>query len=309
MDKQGNRNNQNLIIIIFLVVILYLIYSKQKEGFNNYNKSKFVNYQGLTTNSGPIYVKTTKTIDELDAILFQIIHQINQKTNSNFHLVEIDNVTNNTVNNTNDKNYVVDVFVHEKYKDYTLRLIIDFTIQENKKIQINTITRSNSFKYDFNAMNNNTLEDEKSKTRESIDKCITDETNFTQKVNIKASNNIDLPYSLYESDGVKNPMPVEFANDFLPTIVEQDVNYRKLKEINEKNKKVCNNKMRCWDCQSVANRNPQFCSCSSINKFKLERTPLLNTPKFNPSIHKNISDEKENNWLFTPTRVEIDHNF
>ena len=302
MDKQGNRNNQNLIIIIFLVIILYLIYSKQKEGFNNYNKSKFVNYQGLTNNSGPIYVKTTKTIDELDAILFQIIHQINQKTNSNFHLVEIDNVTNNTVNNTNEKNYIVDVFVHEKLKDYTLRLMIDFTIQEDKKIQINTITRSNAFKYDFNKFSDDNED-------YNIDKCITDESNFKKNIDIRASNNIDLPYSIYRGSTTKNPMPVEFANDFLPNMVEKDIHYKELKENYIKNKKTCNTDLRCWDCQSVSNRNPQYCSCNSINKFKLERSPLLETPKLNPSLHKNVSDEKNNGWLFSPTRVEIDHNY
>ena len=302
MDNQGNKNN-NLVIIIFLVVILYLIYTKQKEGFNNYNKTKFVNYQGLTNNSGPIYTKTTKTIDELNVILLQIIDQINQETKSNFHLVEIDNVTNNSPSKTKERNYIVDVFVHEKYKDYTLRLMIDFTVQKNKKIQVNTITRSNTFKYDFNKIDN-----VKDNENQNIDRCITDEINFKEKVDIRASNNIDLPYSIYDGISTKNPMPVEFANDFLPKMVEKDVHYKKLKIQNKKNKQVCNTELRCWDCQSVANRNPQFCSCNSINKFKLERTPLLNSPKFNPSIHKNISDKKENEWLFSPTRLEIDHN-
>ena len=302
MDNQGNNN---LIIIVFLIVILYLIYSKQKEGFYNYNKNKFINYQGLTTNSGPIYTKTTKTIDELNAILIQIINQINQETKSNFHLIEIDNVTNNSPTKTKEKNYIVDVFVHEKYKDYTLRLIIDFTVQENKKIQVNTITRSNAFKYDFNKINN--VIDNQNQNK-NIDRCITDEINFTEKVDIRASNNIVLPYSIYEGNTTKNPMPVEFANDFIPKMFEKDIHYNKLKTQNKKNKQVCNTELRCWDCQSVANRNPQFCSCNSINKFKLERTPLLNTPKFNPSIHKNISDTKNNEWLFAPTRLEIDHN-
>lgn len=301
MDKNSNSNsNNNLVIIIFLIIILYLIYSKQKEGFSNRNK--FINYKGLTTNSGPIYVKTTKTIDELNIVLVQIIDKINQQSKSNFHLVEIDNVTNNTVNNTNEKNYVVDVFVHEKLKDYTLRLMIDFTIQEDKKIQINTITRSNAFKYDFNKFSDDNED-------YNIDKCITDESNFKKKIDIRASNNIDLPYSIYRGSTTKNPMPVEFANDFLPNMVEKDIHYKELQENYVKNKKTCNTDLRCWDCQSVPNRNPQYCSCNSINKFKLERSPLLETPKLNPSLHKNVSDEKNNGWLFSPTRVEIDHNY
>ena len=152
--------------------------------------------------------------------------------------------------------------MHEKLKDYTLRLMIDFTIQEDKKyklILLLEVTHLNMILINLVMIMKiiiliNVL----------LMKVI------LKNIDIRASNNIDLPYSIYRGSTTKNPMPVEFANDFLPNMVEKDIHYKELKENYIKNKKICNTDLRCWDCQSVSNRNPQYCSCNSINKFKLE---------------------------------------
>lgn len=296
------KNDKDIIIIVILVIILYLIYLKQKEGFENLHSASFFNFKDLTSNSSPPWTKTVKTVDKTTAILMQLVSLINNKTNKNFQLINVDNITNNKVEN-NEIHYIIDFFIQEKNQDFTLRLIADFNVDKKNNVEINTITRSNAIKYDF---------DNKIDIKNSdFNSCITDKSNFTEKININGFNEIVLPYSLYEDEngtGKDVPTKVEFQYDFLPNMVEKDVHYRKIKEMTEKNKKICNNELRCWDCNSVQNRNPNNCSCSSINNFKLERAPLLEQPSFNPSIHKNLGDKKRDGWLFSPTRLEVDHN-
>ena len=105
------------------------------------------------------------------------------------------------------------------------------------------------------------------------------------------------------------PTPVEFDKDILPLSVkkifidksDQNIKFIINNIVNE------NNKTRCWDKDGIRNNNPKHSSCVV---FKREKEPLLDQvqPKFNSSIHKNISDPKENEWLFSPTRLEVDHN-
>ena len=293
-------HHKDIVIIVILVIVLYLIYLKQKEGFSNMGLSTFFNYNDLTSNSSPPWTKSVKVIDKTTAILIELVSLINKKTNKDFYLVNIDNITNNKLD-TNVTQYVIDFFVQEKKQDVTLRLIVDLTIDNNNNIKVNTITRSNAIKYDFD-----------NKTNEyDFNACITDKSNFTEKININGFNEVIIPYSLYENEygvGKDVPTKVEYQFDFLPNMVEKDIHYRKLKDINQKNKNKCNNQLRCWDCNSVKNNNPHNCSCSTLNNFKLERAPLLEQPTFNPSIHKNLGDKKRDQWLFSPTRLEVDHN-
>ena len=295
--------DKDIVIIVILVIILYLIYLKQKEGFDTMRSTSFFNYKDLTSNSSAPWTKTIKTVDKTTAILLELIFLINNKTNKNFQLINVDNITNNKMPN-NETHYIIDFFVQEKTEDFTLRLIVDFNIDKANNVKINTITRSNAIKYDF---------DNKNDTMKNYDfnVCITDKSNFTEKININGFNEVILPYSIYENEngiGKDVPTKVEFQNDFLPNIVEKDIQYRNLKEINKKNKKLVKNNLRCWDCNGIQNNNPHDFSCSSINNFKLESAPLLEQPSFNPSIHKNLGDKKRDGWLFSPTRLEIDHN-
>ena len=107
--------------------------------------------------------------------------------------------------------------------------------------------------------------------------------------------------------------PSDYYNEFLPKLVENDVYYNN----NDKNifksrdyykKKSNANSLSSWDSFGINNKNNSNCSDTN-NNFKREQAPLISSPKFNSSLMKNISDEKENSWLFEPTRVEIDHNF
>lgn len=291
--------DKDIVIVFILIIILYLIYTKQKDGFDNMRSSSFFNYKDLTSNSSAPWTRTVKSVDKITAVLLKIITLINNKTNKEFYLINIDNITNNKIGD-NETNYLIDFFIQEKNDDYTLRLIVEFNIDDKNNVKINTLTRSNASKYDFN---NNDL------STYNFNNCITDSSNFTDKINITGFNKVVIPYSLYENTNKGKTKELEFQTDFLPNIVEKDIHYKNLDTMIKKHKKNCNNNLRCWDCNSVTNRDPQFCSCSKINKFKLEKAPLLEQPMFNPSIHKNLSDEKNNSWLFSPTRIEVDHNF
>ena len=100
----------------------------------------------------------------------------------------------------------------------------------------------------------------------------------------------------------------DYYQEFTPLLVEKDIHYLKEKEnVELKMNSDCSKNKRCWDNNGILNKDPKFFSCSPLNNFKREPIPLQ--PTFNSSLIKNISDKKENSWLFKPTRVEIDHNF
>ena len=100
-------------------------------------------------------------------------------------------------------------------------------------------------------------------------------------------------------------------------MLQKDVNYNKLKEKQLNNKNV--NSHKCYDRFSIINDDPKKCKCFSHNNDQIIKNnnnknithkKLVKTqPQFNPTVHKNISDQKENSWLFSPTRIEIDHNY
>lgn len=303
-----NNNNQiSIICITITLTIIWLIWliCKNKETFKNniilplnydYNKIK-------SNNIGHAVINKTK-MKKLELILYKIITMINSETDSEYIVGNIDNISINKLDNKS-KQYIVDLFLFDKKDNYTLKILIDFTITKQNELSddiiINTITRSNAMKYNYNYLDLN------NKPHQDINKLLSKE----EQIYIKGFNNISLPYSLYKGtkrDLNKKINPNDYYNDFLPLLVEQDINHLIQFENNQQqNKNNKNNKNNiCWNCNS-GGKQSLTCKCKSLNKFERETIPLQ--PKFNSSIMKNISDKKENSWLFEPTRVEIDHNF
>lgn len=296
-----------LVIIVFLILIIYLLYNKKCENFTNliHNSNKYLGYNNLTDNSSPYYGYQQEEITELERILKKIILEINIQSNSNFYLGNIENITM-TQQPNNKLNYVVDVFLFEKDKDYTLRCMMNFIVNTNKQIEIISITRGNAFKYDFN---NSKVE----KHPHVFEKRISNVSDFKNKYTIKGINDSSLHFSLTKdlnlNLGLKeNPKPLEHNKDILPLSVEQDSYYKHEQNKNFIYQNVYDEKKpNCWDCNGIKKENPHHSTC---NIFEREQEPLLDSmqPRFNSSIHKNITDKKENEWLFSPTRMEIDHN-
>ena len=316
-QKTNTESNQNykLVLVVLLVLVIYLLYNNQKENFENSKKlikSKFYNkfnvsnnnygYNNINDNSGSRYSVSGNKLENLKSILNEIVDKINIKTDSNFYLGNIDNITK-SLDNENRYNYLIDTFLFEKDKDYTLKVIIDFVKTKNGKIQVKNITRSNAFKYDSN---NSKFEDHP----QVFNYKLSEPKNFKDKYNISGIMNTQLESSILKDNINKEiPTPVEFDKDILPLSVQEDIYYK-----SDQNRKFIinnivneNNKTRCWDKDGIRNNNPKHSSCVV---FKREKEPLLDQvqPKFNSSIHKNISDPKENEWLFSPTRLEVDHN-
>ena len=254
--------DQVLVLSIIIVLALLFIYTQQRERFSNRTKNHF-NYSNLISKSSPPWVQTTKTLDETQYILLEIINLINKETNKDFYIGNIDNITKNRLEDKSI-NYIIDLFLFEKVENVTIRVIVDFTIDKDNNVIVNTITKSNASKYHYDM---DTLNDY------NFEQCITDKSIQKEKIHIKGFNEVSLPYSLYEG-GLSKKVPTipEFNKDILPVMLQKDVHYNKL---NKKNNK----------------------------------TLIKQQPQFNPTVHKNVSDKKENNWLFLPTRVEIDHNY
>jgi hypothetical protein len=290
-----------LLIAMFVVLIIYIILDKkQGESFKNVNTSIHNNYKDFVSNSGPPWIQTTETMDEIEYILLEIIKLINKETQKHFFIGNIDNITKNKLED-NTTHYLIDLFLFEKTEDFTIRIIIDFTIDKNNNVIVNTINKSNANYYNFSSIENTDI---------PFEKCITDKGNQTEKLNIKGFNDITLHYSLYNNTNAKEiPTPPEFNKDILPLMIQKDTIYQKIVKHNEQKKKLCNKTKKCWDCSSVLTRNPKYCSCSSINNFKQEKETLLEQPQFNPSIHKLSSNKTDNHWLFDPTRLEVNHNY
>jgi hypothetical protein len=290
----------SLLISIFLVLIIYIILDSKPEQFTNLKSAIHNNYKDFVSNSGPPWIQTTETMDEIEYILLEIIKLINKKTKHQFFIGNIDNITKDKLEN-NATHYLIDLFLFEKTENFTIRTIIDFTIDKDNNVIINTINKSNANYYDFSTIEN---------TYTPFEKSITDKRNQTEKINIKGFNDINLDYSFYNNISSKEiPTPPEFNKEIPLLMMQKDTNYQKIKKHNEQKKKLCNKTTKCWDCSSVLNRNPKFCSCSSLNNFKKEPETLLEQPQFNSSIHKLSSDKTDNHWLFDSTRLEIDHNY
>ena len=314
----SNSSSDNFVLILILVVaILYVFYFKKQEGFNNKKKMLHNNYKDFMSHSSPPWVQKEETMDEVQYILLKVVELINGDTNKEFYIGNIDTVSKNEIENKTI-NYLVDLFLYEKTDNFTIKIIINFTVDKNNDVVINTITKSNANYYNFDLPKNT-----KTKTQNNI--CIIDKIDKIDKIdnidnidkidkidkiNIKGFENIVLPHSLYDGNIIKEvTTPLEFKKDFIPLMIQEDLNYKKLKIHSDQKKKMCNNKQQCWDCDGVLNRDPQFCSCDSINNFKREGTPIIEQPSFTSTIHKLVSEHKENDWLFKPTRVEIDHNY
>ena len=283
--------SKNSILVIFIVIILFLVYENKKESFSNSIYPLNYNYNKLTSNSSPPWVIKQKKLSKIENGLYKIVKMINNETNRTYFIGSIDNVTINDLDKVN-QNYIIELFLYEKNEDYTLKIVVDFTVDNYNNITINTITRGNAMKYDYNYLD---LKEKPSKTTCLLDKL--------ENPIIKGFNDITLPYSLYEGKRktlTSKVNPKDYYQDFIPLLVEKDIQYLKEVENTElaKNTKCLKDKS-FWDSNGIINKNPEV--------FVREETPLQ--PKFNTSIMKNLSDKKENSWLFEPTRVEIDHNY
>ena len=283
------------LIAVLIVLILFLIYSKQKEQFSNRTKQHF-NYNNLLSKSSPQWVQTNKTLDEIQYVLLEIITLINKETKKEFYIGNIDNVSKNKIENDNT-HYIVDVFLFEKTEHFTLRVIIDFTIDKKNNVTINTITKSNANKYYY---------DTESSQPYNFESCITDKSNQTEKIYIKGFNEISLPHALYEGElSRKVPTIPEFNKDILPVMLQKDVHYSEFKK-NNKNRGLSNatsiGKHKKYDRFSLLIEDDDD---KNENTSEKQSKLLKLQPQFNPSIHKNQSDKKENNWLFKPTRTDI----
>ena len=283
---QGKNQNKNqsykLLLIVLLILIIYLLYDNQKENFTDLNKlfnksnnlQKFnldnheYGYNGINDHSGSRYSVTDNKLNELKKILDEIVEGINRKTDSNFYLGNIDNITK-SLDNENRFNYLVDAFLFEKDKDYTLKVIFEFLIKKNGKVQVKNITRSNAFKYDSN---NSKFEDHP----QVFNYKLSEPKNFEEKYNISGIMKTDLESSVLKDNINKEiPTPAEFDKDILPLAVQED-NYYKSEQnrkfiidnvVNEKN-----NKMRCWNKDGIRNSNPKHSNCVV---FKREKEVLL----------------------------------
>lgn len=298
--------SKNVILMIFIVIILFLVYENKKEHFQNNVMPLNYNYNNLTSNSNPPWVIKQKKLTQIEDVLYKIAKMINKETKKNYFIGNIDNITINDIDD-NNQHYIIDLFLFEKDEDYTLKIVIDFTITNKKysktpgTIMINTITRSNAMKYNYNYLDiNQKIEQTPLLLLDKLDKPI-----------IKGFNEIELPYSLYDGEHKTLTSTIkseDYYQEFTPLLVEKDIHYLKEKEnVKLKVNNDCSKNKRCWDNNGILNRDPKYFSCSSLNNFKREPIPLQ--PTFNSSLIKNISDKKENSWLFKPTRVEIDHNF
>lgn len=287
--------SKEIILVIFIIIILFLVYENKKESFTNNVHPLNYNYKDLTSNSSPSWVINEKKLGNIELVLYKIVKMINKETKKTYYIGNIDNVTINDIDDFS-QNYLIDLFLFEKNEDYTLKILVDFTLNfencNSNNITINTITRSNAMKYDYNYLD---LKEKLPKTTCLLDKL--------ENPIIKGFNDILLPYSLYEGERktlTSKINPTDYYQDFTPLLVEKDINY--IKEVeNAKIEKQTNSlkDKSFWDSNGIINKNPEV--------FVREEIPLQ--PKFNSSIMKNISDKKENSWLFSPTRVEIDHNF
>ena len=299
MNKNNNKNKNKVPIIfaLLIVLVLFIIYTKQREQFSNRTKKHF-NYSNLLSKSSPPWVQTTKTLDEIQYVLLEIITLINKETNKEFYVGNIDNITKDKLEDANT-HYLIDLFLFEKKENFTIRVIIDFTIDKNNNVIINTITKSNANKYNYSTTSSNPY---------NFESCITDKNNQLDKIHIKGFNEISLPHALYDGSLSKTvPTIPEFNIDILPVMLQKDVNYNKLKKKQLNDKTV--NSHKCYDRFGILNDDPKKCKCFPHNKtqnIKNNKKKLLITqPLFNPTLHKNISDKNENSWLFAPTRTDI----
>jgi hypothetical protein len=276
MDKKS-------ILALVIVLVLFILYSKQTEQFRNRTNQHF-NYSNLLSKSSPPWVQTNRTLDEIQYVLLEIITLINKSTNKEFYVGNIDNITKDKLEDE-ATHYLIDMFLFEKTENFTIKVIIDFTLDKDNTVVVNTITKSNANKYDYESTVSNPY---------NFESCITDKSNQTEQIHIKGFNEISLPHALY--DGALNktvPTIPEFNRDILPVMLQKDIYYNKLKAKQLKDKNAKSHK--CRDCLSINDKSKKCkCKCKCKTLVKLQ-------PQFNSSVHKNVSEQKENDWLFSPT--------
>jgi hypothetical protein len=266
-----NNLNKNHLLIIFMLFILCILYLKKQETFQNFNRNAF-NYNGLVNYNFEPYIYKEKTISELHIITENILEEINKKTNSNLKLGKsLSNYDNINIEKLgkNTNRYLIDVFVSDIKDDYTLRLLMDFDFNKKTK-EINVNKITKSNASRLNLNN--------------------DEIKSTDFV-VNGYNEDKIDFSKFKNQIIPYRQPDMYKKDIMPLLFQE-------KKCNIK----CNNNVKCWNCDGIRNQNPKQCNCDNT----LHTAPLLTEPTFYKSLHNKSND---NEWLFSPTRVNLAHNY
>jgi len=292
-------NTKNLILLfVFIILVLYLKNYQQIETFG-LMKRKMLGFANLSSNSNPDFTLPKKDRTQLEEILQLLINNINQRTDSNYVLGTLDNITINQ--QTEGKSYNVDFFIHELNNFFTRRIITNIIVLNNQSknrqnVKINHINISNGFKYpnlDFN-------------TEKNADELILKESNYENNYILTGYSNSLIPYkklSLKELSSIDKYEDAESAKKHL------NMNFHKWilpNNINDTKQAVfpCRNQTETWDKNGINYLQDPSCDCYGVKNIKAVY-PIQ--PYFNKTINSSSTTENNYSWLFKPTRKEIDH--
>lgn len=197
-----------LVFLVLVVLCLYMINYSQREAFGAL-KRRVMGYDGLTNNSAAPWGVKPEVREEAYDISKMILSEINKKTDMKYKLGKADQIKTEKV--SDGKRYVVDVFIHEVEHHVTRRVIMDFTIMKDNKVNVNKVTSSNAMKY----------EEKSFMDYPAPELIITDEA-MGKNYHIMGVSNSSLPFDLYKGNVSNAPAPSdEYRNWILPLATQE----------------------------------------------------------------------------------------
>lgn len=265
-----NNLNKNHLLIIFMLFILCILYLKKQETFQNFNRNAF-NYNGLVNYNFEPYIYKEKTISELHIIVENILEEINKKTNSNLKLGK-------SLSNYDNINI-------EKIDRNTKRYLIDVFVNDVKDDYTLRLLMDFNFNKKTKEINVNKIT-KSNASRLNLNNNEIKNNDFI----VNGYNEDKIDFSAFENKIITYRQPQMYKEDIMPLLFQ------------EKKCKIKCNDIKNWDSNGIQDKNIN----KSILNTKVHSVPLLTGQHFYKSLY---NKSNENEWLFSPTRVNLAHNY
>ena len=332
-----SENAQLLSFILFLILIFYFTRMNQTLQTNDHISPKSNNTTNIgfvkpehrllkifnSVSSGSkiklegicqkyIYNKTTidKSVeDRLTAIIKELVNTINQISQNDYYIKQIENVYG-LVSCDGNQRYLIDFFVYDVKNYYTIRLISDIVIID-KEIYINYMnvqTGSNPTilnKYDVKFNDTGILFDGHM-FKENIDQLF--DSFYRQSFHVIGVRKTDLDYSnrdlteVVSMNSLRNMyFPSSISPDTITELENKDLSgyvemYLPENQMDIKSPMFCNKYKVEWDSYGVENENDTSDKGCYLNQNSTETT--YNNPINPPGLFNNVrTDVTQYDWM------------
>ena len=214
--------NYIVVFIMLLILVTYLLCYQYKENFE-FTKRRFNAMEGLNSGISPPWTVPSEVKNKVEYYCKKIIEEVNKKTGKKYVFSKFDYLKEEQ--SSAGERYLVELFAHDisknNHNSETKRLIINFTALPGNKLQINTITISNSAKFTFNQKMGDELHFNPTIDPSQDKPLILTDENLMKNENINGVYNTELQFSKHEGCIGEKRIPSLYRNWILPLGTEE----------------------------------------------------------------------------------------